>query len=124
MLNNLMALVTSRPCLTVVVIVLVLDAIGLLVGLLTNSKWLVKDADGKKVPSSITIAHVIAWTIVPPAWFFLETYTLDAHLLPSAKHADESALKAAYDSLRLSQELAKNFWAAILAAILFLVPKK
>lgn len=124
MFSNALDLITSKPLLTAFVLLALCDATVLIWGLLRDSTWFVKSEDGKRLPTGLTVAHVIAWTVLPPAWFFFETYVLDSHLLPTAQHAVDPKLKAAYDSLRLGQELAKNFWAAILAAILFLVPKK
>lgn len=53
--------------------------------------------------STEAIAHVMIWTFVPPIWFFVE------HVL-YAVNGDE-------------QKLAGNIWAAVLAAILFLLRK-
>lgn len=123
-MNSFIELMARNWKLTVVVIILLADAIILLVGLLAENRLFILSTSEKKHPTRLTIAHVVGWTLGPPAWFFIETYTLDSELLPSVRHATDPALKAAYDSLRLAQDLAKNFWAAVLAAILFSVPKK
>lgn len=73
--------------------------------------------------TKLGIAHVVAWTIAPPAWFFLETFTINDHLLPSAEHSTNPQLQSEYNRLRVAQDLGAKVWAAVLAAILFLVPK-
>ena len=53
--------------------------------------------------------HVLAWTFGPPLWFAFETYVLTG--------ADGRA------DLEKGQKMVSSIWAAVLAAILFLVKR-
>lgn len=90
-------------------------SLALLYGLLViylflNGKF--TDSNGKFDKSFWGIFHIIVWTVGPPIWFFFEYYVLNAD-------ATEPQLM----KIKVGQEMAKNSWAAILAVILFLVPK-
>jgi hypothetical protein len=107
-----------------------LDAVFVISGLAGRARWsdwlfhsVVVSGVSKKELTDLGIAHVVAWTILPPIWFFLETFTIEDHLLPSAAHSTDAELKARYDRLRIAQDLGAKVWAAVLAAILFLVTK-
>ena len=56
------------------------------------------------------IWHVMLWTFVPPLWFYFETMVI-------AKTPEER------EKIKPHQDLVSKVWAAVLAAILFLVPK-
>jgi len=58
------------------------------------------------------LAILIIWSCGPPAWFYVEYYVLwpDADIETKEK-------------LKVGRELAKPFWAAVIATLLFLVPK-
>lgn len=58
------------------------------------------------------VVSVFFWTLAPPAWFFIEFFVL-------WEGATDAELKRVQDG----QKLAQAFWAAVLAALLFLVPK-
>ena len=60
--------------------------------------------------STEVIWHVMLWTFAPPLWFAFEATFL------CKSNEDWQRLKA-------NQELAGRIWAAVLASILFLVPK-
>lgn len=101
-----------------------LDAVFVISGLTDNtpwSQWLVT-GNPKKL-TGLGVVHVVAWTVLPPLWFFLETFIIEERLLPSEARSTNAELKAGYDRLRVAQDLAAKLWAAVLAAILFLVPK-
>lgn len=119
MLKQLFLLLKEHPAPAAFSVLLLLDAAWLIAGLSTKSSALFH---GKEL-CGVGVAHVVLWTVGPPAWFFLETYTLGAHLLPDASHPDDPARKAGYERMRLGQDLASKVWAAVLAAILFLIPK-
>jgi hypothetical protein len=101
-----------------------LDAVFVISGLAGTtlwSHWLVSENPRKL--TGLGIAHVVAWTVLPPLWFFLETFIIEDRFLPRPAHSTDAELKAGYDRLRVAQDLAAKVWAAVLAAILFLVPK-
>lgn len=101
-----------------------LDAVFVISGLTDSkpwSQWLV--AGNPKKLTGLGVVHVVAWTVLPPLWFFLETFIIEERLLPSEARSTNAELKAGYDRLRVAQDLAAKVWAAVLAAILFLVPK-
>jgi hypothetical protein len=52
------------------------------------------------------------WTCAPPAWFFCEYYIL----WPDASEHKK-------EQIRIGRELAKPFWAAVLATLLLIMPK-
>jgi hypothetical protein len=58
--------------------------------------------------SSEAITHVMLWTFLPPLWFAFESFVL-------CKTPQER------ETIRPNQELASKIWAAVLAAILFLL---
>jgi hypothetical protein len=58
------------------------------------------------------VAILFFWSFVPPAWFFVEYFVVWGN-------GSEAELKRVGDG----QKLAQPFWAAILATLLFLVPK-
>lgn len=58
------------------------------------------------------VAILIFWTLAPPAWFFVEHFWLWG--------GADDAMRA---RVAAGQALAKPFWAAVLATLLFLVPK-
>ena len=106
------------------------NAAFLISGLTGDVQWspalLNTDLSGSNREVSLTglgVAHIVGWTLLPPVWFFLETFIVQSKLLPSERHSTESALKASYDRFLLAQDLAAKVWAATLAAILFLCPK-
>lgn len=55
---------------------------------------------------------ILFWTIGPPIWFFCEYFWL-------WKNADEKTQAR----IQVGQDLARPFWAAVLATLLFLLPK-
>lgn len=59
--------------------------------------------------------HVLLWTIGPPIWFFLEYWIASTYACPNDKEA--------LANVKLWEDIAKTFWAGILAAVLFLKPK-
>jgi len=111
--------------LSILVAFLIAHALFLALGL--QQKWPCffnqPDCSGKRTLSTFAALQVILWAIVPPAWFFLETYTYGAGLLPCPEHATNPSLKARYDRFRLAQDLASKFWLAVLGVIIFLVSK-
>lgn len=130
MFYKFLHLMHRNPWFPLLAVLCVLDAMFVISGLAGNTPWskfLVAEIP-KVIPKKfeltpLGIAHVVGWTIFPPGWFFIETFTIDDKLLPSAEHATDASLKAEYDRLRVAQELASKVWAAILAAILFFAPK-
>lgn len=130
MLAKFAAMVLRNKALASFGAVCMLDAALVISGLAGDVPWRCWFLEGapannptKSKLTMIGVAHVVGWTIAPPSWFFLETFTIDDHLLPSAAHSTNPQLKAEYDRLRVAQDLAAKVWAAILAAILFLIPK-
>lgn len=124
MLMNCFALMCHNRWLAALGATSMLDAIFVISGLTDStpwSQWLV--TGNPKRLTGLGVVHVVAWTILPPLWFFLETFVIEERLLPSEAHSTDNKLKAEYDRLRVAQDLAAKFWAAVLAAILFLVPK-
>lgn len=67
-----------------------------------------------------SIVEIILWTLGPPLWFFLEQYSFDKgriSLPGSVKKEDfMKSVKGYADS-------ASKIWAAVLAVLLFLLPK-
>lgn len=59
-----------------------------------------------------SIAILAAWVFGPPVWFLFERYLL---------WPDANSVKL--DQLRSARELAQPFWAALLATLLFLIPR-
>lgn len=59
--------------------------------------------------------HVLLWTVGPPTWFFIEYWLASTYGCPGSKDALED--------VKLWQDMAKPFWAGVLAAILFLKGK-
>jgi hypothetical protein len=123
MLTKFFALMCRNPWLAAFGAVSMLDAVFVISGLAGRARWsdwlfhsVVVSGVSKKELTDLGIAHVVAWTILPPIWFFLETFT-------SAAHSTDAELKARYDRLRIAQDLGAKVWAAVLAAILFLVTK-
>jgi len=130
MIRKFIKLMRANPLLALLGAVCLLDAALVISGLAGSVPWrywfmepIAGSVPTKFELTRVGIAHVVGWTIGPPAWFFIETFTIDDSLLPSAAHSTDPALKAKYDRLRVAQELASKVWAAILASILFLVPK-
>lgn len=130
MFNRLLEVLSKNPTLALFGSLCIGDAIlviSALAGSVPWRDWFVQVAPNatpaKLELTKLGIAHVVGWTLLPPAYFFVETFTLDDHLLPSSKHSSDPTLKAEYERLRLAQELAAKVWAAVLAAILFLAPK-
>jgi hypothetical protein len=70
---------------------------------------------GSNELSTMGKIHIILWTIGPPTWFFVEYWVASKYVCPG----DESAL----NQIKLWQDIAKNFWAGLLAAMLFLKGK-
>lgn len=129
-LSELVSMFRRNKFLASLGVVCLLDAGFVISGLAGEVPWryfFIENAQGSaSARSALTkcgIAHVVAWTIAPPAWFFLEAFIIHGDLLPSAAHSSDPALKAQYDRLRVAQDLGAKVWAAILASILFLVPK-
>ena len=58
------------------------------------------------------VALVFFWTLGPPLWFLFEYFVL-------WKGADEQQLK----QIKEWQDIAKPLWAAVLATVLFFIPK-
>jgi len=58
------------------------------------------------------MAILFFWTFAPAVWFFFEYFFL-------WYRADEKFL----GKVKTGQDLAKTFWAAVLATLLFLIPK-
>ena len=105
-----------------------LDGALVIAGLSTKSPWLFQQAlqtDGtsKAVLNWLGVSHVVGWAIGPPCWFFLETAFIQAKLLPTAANLESNARKAGLERLKIMQDLGAKVWAAVLVAILFLVPK-
>lgn len=101
-----------------------LDAVFVISGLAGSTLWSPWFVSGNpRTLTDLGVAHVVAWTVLPPLWFFFETFIIEDRLLPSAAHSMDAELKAGYDRLRAAQDLGAKVWAAVLAAILFLVPK-
>ena len=101
-----------------------LDAVFVISGLAGSTLWSCWFVTGNpKTLTDLGVAHVVAWTVLPPLWFFFETFVIEDRLLPSAAHSTNAELQAEYDRLRAAQDLSAKVWAAVLAAILFLVPK-
>jgi hypothetical protein len=130
MLSTFVALILGNKALAALGAVCIIDGALVISGLAGDVPWrhwfLEENASSRPTKyrlTSLGIAHVVGWTIAPPIWFFLEAFTIDAHLLPSAARSTNPHLMAEYDRFRVAQDLASKVWAAILAAILFLVPK-
>ncbi len=130
MITKLVSLIKANPVLALVGGAGMIDASLVISGLAGHVPWrcwflepIAGSVSNKLQLTDVGIVHVVGWTIVPPVWFFLETFTIDDRLLPGIAHSTDPALKAEYDRLRIAQELASKVWAAVLASILFLVPK-
>ena len=120
----MLSVITDNVGVSLLATLLTVDAILLIAGLAFESCWFVRDDGGNnRKLTRLAVAHIVAWTLGPPVWFFVEWYVLHPELLPNATEK-VGQLKAEYERLKLGQELAKPIWAAILAAVLFLVPKK
>lgn len=130
MLEKFIALVMRNKLLAALGALCMLDAVLVISGLAGEvpwRDWFLESKDSatpvKLILTKLGIAHVVGWTIIPPAWFFIETFTVDDHLLPSAAHATNAQLKAEYERLRVAQDLGSKVWATVLVSILFLAPK-
>jgi hypothetical protein len=64
------------------------------------------------IQNRLCLFAVFFWTFAPPAWFFFEYF-----VLWSGTTADD--LKRVLDGQRLAQP----FWGAVLATLLFLIPR-
>ena len=129
----MLSVVVNNPFVSALALLALVDAAVLIVGLLEEAPWLIKADGGKKRKLRlIGVLHVLAWILLPPLWFFIEWYVIHPDLLPTAKWMAAAAsiseeiarAKAEYERIKLGQDLAKGVWAAVLATVLFLVPKK
>ena len=76
--------------------------------------------EGGKLPiATEAIFHVVFWTLVPPIFFFLEYYFIDQGKILNPNLKKDDFLK----NIKTYQDMASKIWAAVLAAILFLIPK-
>jgi hypothetical protein len=67
-----------------------------------------------------TAAVIVFWGLVPPIWFFAEYYAVDHDWLTSLPGPKAEML----ESIKTYADYASKIWAAVLAAILFLVKKE
>lgn len=123
---GLWRLVAENRWATLLTLLLLADAAFMLSGLIlpewgTTAHLLT--ADAKPRLAVLGAAHVIAWTLGPPAWFFLETFVVMRPYLPDPTRTTTPEIQALLDRWKLKADMAKAFWAALLAAILFFVPK-
>lgn len=118
-----------NPWRTVFSVLLLADVVFLIGGLLQptswgTSCWILKGNPPKYEIDVVGTLHVILWTIGPPAWFFIEAFVLMKPYLPSSEgYPATAAAKVKYERWKLEMDMAKAFWAAVLAAILFCIPK-
>lgn len=75
-------------------------------GVVAVTRCALFDVNLKHHPGEATL-HVLAWTFGPPLWFAFETYVL-------TKPEQRAELEK-------GQKIVASLWAAVLAAILFLV---
>jgi hypothetical protein len=69
--------------------------------------------------SGWTAVVTVLWALVPPIWFFGEYYGFDHDWLPNPPSPKSEIL----ESVKTYADYASKIWAAVLAAILFLVKK-
>lgn len=79
-----------------------------------TKKFLVEGADSTELSTPGKV-HVVLWTMGPPVWFFLEYWVASTYVCPNDKEA--------LANVKLWEDIAKTFWAGILAAVLFLKAK-
>lgn len=79
-----------------------------------NKKFIAKGSTNGELSRAGKV-HVLLWTMGPPIWFFGEYWIASTYACPY----DQEALA----NVKLWQDMAKTFWAGILAAVLFLKGK-
>jgi hypothetical protein len=62
-------------------------------------------------------AHLVVWTLAPPAWFLLELWARTKTNITSRQLVRER-----FELLKYNQELAGKLWAAVLVALLYFFP--
>jgi hypothetical protein len=63
---------------------------------------------------------IILWALAPPLWFFWEYWLVDHDWITSLPGAKDAML----ESVKTYADYASKIWAAVLAAVLFLVKKE
>ncbi len=66
------------------------------------------------------IVEIVIWTLGPPIWFFAEYYLFDKGKI---EMPENKAKDVFLDELKIYAGAASKIWAAVLAVLLFMLPK-
>ena len=100
-----------EPCFASPAVYIPLSVAAIVTGFYVLKRFWKKSQEGQPIEPWDKYC-ILLWTFVPPLWFFLQYYVV--------KWADTTSIELV--DIKEGQELAGKFWAAILAAMLFLKP--
>lgn len=126
-IRELFKIVRSNKGWTFVAALFVADGIFAIIDLSIKPGILTACLDAAELKTcrlnAVGIAHVLAWTLVPPVFFFIETLIKRSSFELTDDTIKNAHRKADADRLKAMQEMGGKIWASVLAAILFLAPK-